>query len=159
MSYQISRSFTTCACAIFMEQRNNNNNNPYGSWALSQWLTEQRGRGRRHQNKSLRGLKEDGTESERGAEWSTQSCDRVDWRWSGLMWVPESGAECADVIGWDHNTISAIPQPIVYIDYSSLQQLVLHLDINWLLPTKCSLHPHTCYCLPETRTMSGCRLI
>ena len=27
-TYQISRSFTTSACAIFMEQRNNNNNNP-----------------------------------------------------------------------------------------------------------------------------------
>src|ERR1700731_394582 len=39
-TYQISRSFTTCACAIFMGQRNNNNNDPYGSWALSHWLTE-----------------------------------------------------------------------------------------------------------------------
>src|ERR1700731_1987678 len=88
-TYQISRSFTTCACAIFMEQRNNNNNNPYGSWALSQWLTEQRGRGRRYQNKSPKGLKDDGTESKRGAEQSVQSCDRVDRRWPGLAWGPK----------------------------------------------------------------------
>src|ERR1700726_562348 len=90
-TYQISRSFNTCACAIFMGQRNNNNNNPCGSWALSQWLTAQRGRGRRHQNESPRGPKEDGMESEKGAEQSTQSCDRVDQRWLGLMQVPESG--------------------------------------------------------------------
>ena len=91
-TYQISRCFNICACAIFMGQRNNNNNDPCGSWALSQWLTEQRGRGRRHQNKSLRGPKEDGTESERGMEQSMWSCDRVDRRWPGLMWVLESGA-------------------------------------------------------------------
>src|ERR1700726_3966777 len=78
ITYQISRSFTTCACAIFMGQRNNNKNEPCGSWALSQWLTEQRGRGRRHQNESPRGPKDNGMESERGAEQSTQSCDRVD---------------------------------------------------------------------------------
>src|SRR6202030_2771121 len=42
-TYQISRSFTTCACAIFMGQRNNNKNEPCGSWVLSQWLTEQKG--------------------------------------------------------------------------------------------------------------------
>src|ERR1700731_2191854 len=41
-TYQIPRSFTTCACAIFMGQRNNNKNEPCGSWVLSQWLTEQR---------------------------------------------------------------------------------------------------------------------
>src|ERR1700731_2391797 len=58
-TYQFSRSFTPCACAIFMGQRNNNNNDPYGSWALSQWLTEQRGRGRRYQNESLKDLKDD----------------------------------------------------------------------------------------------------
>src|ERR1700730_5462431 len=49
-TYQISRSFTTCACAIFTGQRNNNKNEPCGSWALSQWLTEQRGREGRHQH-------------------------------------------------------------------------------------------------------------
>src|ERR1700731_3804227 len=43
ITYQISRSFTTCACAIFMGQRNNNKNEPCGSWVLSQWLTEQKG--------------------------------------------------------------------------------------------------------------------
>src|ERR1700726_4747889 len=86
-TYQISRSFNTCACAIFMGQRNNNNNDLCGSWALPQWLTEQRGRGRRHQNESLRGLKDNEMESERGVEQSTQSCDRVDQRWPGLMWV------------------------------------------------------------------------
>src|ERR1700726_5184843 len=43
-TYQIPRSFTTCACAIFMGQRNNNKNKPCGSWVLSQWLTEQKGR-------------------------------------------------------------------------------------------------------------------
>src|ERR1700730_1511860 len=89
-TYQISRSFTTCACAIVMGQRNNNNNDPYGSWELSQWLTEQRGRGRRYQNKSLKDPKDDGTESKRGAEQSVQSCDRVDWRWPGLAWGLES---------------------------------------------------------------------
>src|ERR1700730_12635329 len=89
-TYQIPRSFTTCACAIFMGQRNNNNNDPCGSWALPQWLTEQRGREGRHQNKSPGGPKDDGTESERGAEWSMQSCDRVDWRWPGLAWGLES---------------------------------------------------------------------
>src|ERR1700731_3001032 len=51
-TYQISRSFTTCACAIFMGQRNNNKNKPCGSWVLSQWITEQRGREGRHQNES-----------------------------------------------------------------------------------------------------------
>src|ERR1700719_4112810 len=91
-TYQISRSFTTCACAIFMGQRNNNNNDPCGSWALPQRLTEQRGREERHQNESLGGLKDDGMESERGAEWSAQGCDRVDWRWPGLTRVLESGA-------------------------------------------------------------------
>src|ERR1700730_17713842 len=91
-TYQISWGFTTCACAIFMGQRNNNNDDPCGSWALSQWLTEQRGRGRRHQNKALRGPKEDGTESKRGAEQSMWSCDRVDQRWLGMMRVPESRA-------------------------------------------------------------------
>src|SRR6202043_4062821 len=42
-TYQIPRSFTTCACAIFMGQRNNNKNEPCGSWVISQWLTEQKG--------------------------------------------------------------------------------------------------------------------
>src|ERR1700731_3059848 len=56
-TYQIPRSFTTCACVIFMGQRNNNNNNPCGSWALPQWLTEQRGREGRHQNESPQGLR------------------------------------------------------------------------------------------------------
>ena len=68
-----------------MGQRNNNNNDPYGSWALSQWLTEQRGRGRRYQNESPKGPKDDGTESKRGAEQSVQSCDGVDQRWPGLV--------------------------------------------------------------------------
>src|SRR6202043_2951035 len=68
-TYQIPRSFTTCACAIFMGQRNNNKNEPCGSWVLSQWLTEQRGRKGRHQSKSPGGPKDDGMESEGGAEW------------------------------------------------------------------------------------------
>src|SRR6202045_2524695 len=59
-TYQILRTFTTCACAIFMGQRDNNNNDPYGSWAPSHWLTEQRGGGRRYQNESLKGPKGDG---------------------------------------------------------------------------------------------------
>src|ERR1700731_1067183 len=92
-TYQIPRSFTTCACAIFMGQRNNSNNDPCGSWALPQWLTEQRGREGRHQNESLGGPRDDGTESERGAERSAQGCDRGDQRWPGMMRVSESGAE------------------------------------------------------------------
>src|ERR1700730_13821056 len=92
-TYQIPRSFTTCACAIFMGQRNNNKNEPCGSWVLSQWLTEQRGRKGRRQNKSPGGLKDDGTESEGGAERGMQGCDRADRRWPGLTWVLESGAE------------------------------------------------------------------
>src|SRR3984893_17046684 len=91
-TYQISRSFNTCACAIFMGQRNNNNNNPCGSWALPQWLTEQRGREGRHQNESPGGLKDDGMESEGRAEWRAHGCDRVDWRGPGLTRVLESGA-------------------------------------------------------------------
>src|ERR1700726_5353427 len=86
-TYQISRSFTTCACAIFMGQRNNNNNDPCGSWALPQWLTEQRGREGRHQNESLGGPKDDGTESERSAEQSMQGCAGTDQSWPGLMRV------------------------------------------------------------------------
>src|SRR3984893_6836726 len=69
-TYQISRSFTTCACAIFMGQRSNIKNEPCGSRVLSQWLTEQRGREGRHQNESPGGPKDDRTESEGGAEWS-----------------------------------------------------------------------------------------
>src|SRR3984893_13853396 len=92
-TYQIPRSFTTCACAIFMGQRSNNKNEPCGSWALSHWLTEQRGRGGRRLNQSLGGPKNDGMESKRGVEWSAQGCDRADWRWPGLTWVSESGAE------------------------------------------------------------------
>src|ERR1700719_4239982 len=92
-TYQILRSFTTCACAIFMGQRNNNKSEPCGSWALSQWLTEQRGREGRCQNESLGGPKDNGTESERGAEQSAWGCDRADRRWPGLTWVSESGAE------------------------------------------------------------------
>src|SRR6202030_897063 len=42
-TYQISRSFTTCACTILMGQRNNKKNELWGSWVLSQWLTEQKG--------------------------------------------------------------------------------------------------------------------
>src|SRR3984893_15853146 len=92
-TYQIPRSFTTCACAIFMGQRSNNKNEPCGSWALSQWLTEQRGREGRHLNESLGGLKDDGTESERGVEWSAWGCDGADWRWPGLTQVSESRVE------------------------------------------------------------------
>src|ERR1700731_2829148 len=92
-AYQISRSFTTCACAIFMGQRNNNNNDPCGSWALPQRLTEQRCREERHQNESLGGLKDDGMESKRGAEWRAWGCDRADQRWPGLTWVSVSGVE------------------------------------------------------------------
>ena len=73
-----------------MGQRNNNNNDPYGSWAPSHWLTEQRGGGRRYQNESLKGPKGDGTESERGAEQSTWSYDGVDQRWPGLVQSWES---------------------------------------------------------------------
>src|ERR1700731_1950199 len=73
-TYQILRSFTTCACAIFMGQRNNNKNEPCGSWALSQWLTEQRGREGRRQNESAGGPKDNGTESERSVERSTWGC-------------------------------------------------------------------------------------
>src|ERR1700731_1824558 len=47
-----SNSFTTCACAIFMGQRSNNKNKPCGSWVLSQWITQQRGRAGRHKNES-----------------------------------------------------------------------------------------------------------
>src|SRR6202030_568119 len=83
--YQIPRSFTTCACAIFMGQRSNNKNEPCGSWALSQWLTEQRGREGRHLNESPAGPKNDGTESERRAErirdgQDQHGCRRVDAR-------------------------------------------------------------------------------
>ena len=39
------------------------------------------------------GPMDDGTESERGAEQSARGCDGVDWRWPGLTWVSESGAE------------------------------------------------------------------
>ena len=92
-TYQISRSFTTCACAIFMGQRNNNKNEPCGSWALSQWLTEQRGREERCQNESLGGPKEGGTESEKGAERSMRGCAGADRSWPGLTWVSESRAE------------------------------------------------------------------
>src|ERR1700731_3156373 len=92
-TYQIPRSFTTCACAIFMGQRSNNKNKPCGSWALSQWLTEQRGREGSHLNESLGGPKDNEMESERGAEWSVQGCDGVDQRWPGLTWVLESGVE------------------------------------------------------------------
>ena len=91
ITYQISRSFTTCACAIFMGQRNNNKSEPCGSWVLSHWLTEQRGREGRHQNESLGGPKDNGTESERGAERSTQGCARADRSWLGMTWVSESG--------------------------------------------------------------------
>src|SRR6202045_803011 len=77
-TYQIPRSFTTCACAIFMGQRNNNKSKPCGSWALSQWLTEQRGREGRGQNKSPGGPKDNGMESERGVEWSAWGCDGAD---------------------------------------------------------------------------------
>ena len=73
-----------------MEQRNNNNNDPYGSWVLSQWLTEQRGRGRGYQNESPKGLKDDGMESKRGVEQSAWSCNRVDQRWLGLVQGLES---------------------------------------------------------------------
>src|ERR1700726_2662436 len=92
-TYQIPRSFTTCACAIFMGQRNNNKNKPCGSWVLSQWLTEQRGRKGRRQNESLGGPKDDGMESERGAERSTQGCAGADRSWPRTTWVLESGAE------------------------------------------------------------------
>src|ERR1700731_1106922 len=92
-TYQIPRSFTTCACAIFMGQRNNNKNEPCGSWVLSQWLTELRGRKGRRQNESPGGLKDDGTESERGAEWSKQGCARAEQSWPGLTRVSESRAE------------------------------------------------------------------
>src|ERR1700730_10485987 len=92
-TYQIPRSFTTCACAIFMGHRTNNNSKPCGSWALSQWLTEQRGREGRCQNESPGGLKDNGMESERGAERSMQGCDGADQRWLGLTQVSESGAE------------------------------------------------------------------
>ena len=50
------------------------------------------GREGRHQNESPGGPKDNGTESERGAEWSVRGCDRVDQRWPGLMWVLESRA-------------------------------------------------------------------
>src|ERR1700726_3632097 len=86
-TYQIPRSFTTRACAIFMGQRNNNNNDPCGSWALPQWLTEQRGREGRQQNESPGGPKDDGTESERSAEQSMQGCAGTDQSWPGLMRV------------------------------------------------------------------------
>src|ERR1700731_2267436 len=89
-TYQIPRSFTTCACAIFMGQRNNNKNEPCGSWVLSQWLTEQRGRKGRRQNESPGGPKEGGTESERGAEWSMRGCAGADRSWPGLTRVSES---------------------------------------------------------------------
>src|ERR1700719_3587075 len=92
-TYQISRSFTTCACAIFMGQRNNNKNEPCGSWVLSQWLTEQKGQEGRHQNESPGGPKDGGTESERGAERSTQGCAGADRSWPGMTRVSESGAE------------------------------------------------------------------
>src|ERR1700730_5204445 len=92
-TYQIPRSFTTCACVIFMGQRNNNKNEPCGSWALSQWLTEQRGRKGRRQNESPGGPKDDGTESERGAERSTWGCAGADRSWPGMTQVSESGAE------------------------------------------------------------------
>ena len=39
------------------------------------------------------GPKDDGMESERGVEWSTQGCDRADQRWPGLTRVLESRAE------------------------------------------------------------------
>src|ERR1700719_2382127 len=87
---QISRSFTTCACAIFMEQRNNNNNDPYGSWVPSHWLPKQGDGGRRYQNEGSKGLKDDGTESKKGAEWSAWSYGVADQRWPGLAWGPES---------------------------------------------------------------------
>src|ERR1700719_394572 len=92
-TYQISRSFTTCACAIFMGQRSNNKNEPCGSWVLSQWLIEQRGREGRRQNESPGGPKDGGMESERGAERSMQGRARADRSWLGLTWVLESRAE------------------------------------------------------------------
>src|ERR1700731_2036474 len=93
ITYQISRSFTTCSCAIFMGQRNNNKNEPCGSWVLSQWLTKQRGRKGRCQNESPGGLKDDRMESERGVEQSKRGCAGAKWSWPGLTWVSESGAE------------------------------------------------------------------
>src|ERR1700731_1219528 len=103
-TYQIPRSFTTCACAIFMGQRSNNKNEPCGSWALSQWLTEQRGREGRHLNESPGGLKDEGMESERGAEQSARGCDRVgsEMARTDMGFGVRSGGH-ADVIGWGRN--------------------------------------------------------
>ena len=42
-TYQISRSFTTSACAIFMEQRNNNNNDPLWVMGTLQMVNRTKG--------------------------------------------------------------------------------------------------------------------
>src|SRR3984893_10211419 len=45
-TYQISRSFTTSACAIFMEQRSNNNNDPLWVMGTFPMVNRTKGRGR-----------------------------------------------------------------------------------------------------------------
>ena len=52
-----------------------------------------KGQGGEVPERKSRGPKDDGMESERGVEWSTQGCDRADQKWPGLTWVLESGAE------------------------------------------------------------------
>ena len=96
-TYQIPRSFTTCACAIFMGQRSNNKNKPCGSWALSQWLTEQRGREGSHLNESLGGPKDNGMESERVQSGSEMAGTDMGFG----VWSRGH----ADVIGWGRNSI------------------------------------------------------
>src|ERR1700719_4381368 len=65
-TYQIPRSFTTCACAIFMGQRNNNKNEPWGSWVLSQWLIRPEGAGRGDVRTKVRGVRRTVERSPRG---------------------------------------------------------------------------------------------
>src|ERR1700731_5035109 len=65
-TYQIPRSFTTCACAIFMGQRSNNKNEPCGSWVLSQWLIRTEGAGRGDIRTKVRGVRRTVERSPRG---------------------------------------------------------------------------------------------
>ena len=64
-TYQISRSFTTSACAIFMEQRNNNNNDPLWVMGTLPMVNRTKGQREKYQNESPKGPEGDGTESER----------------------------------------------------------------------------------------------
>src|ERR1700730_6423868 len=80
-TYQIPRSFTTCACAIFMGQRNNNKNEPWGSWVLSQWLIRTEGAGRGDVRTKVWGVRRTVERSPRGVRSGVR---RVVPEWIGV---------------------------------------------------------------------------